>query len=145
MKLTYGAVSRADAEQILACGKSLIDAYEDIDQIDYARVLAWMRHKLESHLDEYTAVFADGEKAGFYRLFRNGEGLHELDDFYVLPPFQGRGIGSAVLARCIAQAQGDLMLCVFTRNTRALALYQRHGFDPFRTLGETRQLLLRKK
>ena len=145
MKLTYCKASRADTDQIFACSRDLVESYEDAGQIDFARVQAWMRRKLEIHLDEYTTVFADGEKVGFYRLFRNEEGLDELDVFFVLPPYRGRGIGSAVLAHCIVRTEGDLMLCVFTRNVRARAFYYRHGFEPFRTISTTRQLLLRKK
>lgn len=145
MELTYGPTAPEDVPRILACSRRLIEMYEDLEQIDLPRVLAWETRKLTAHLAEYTTVYSDSEKVGFYRLFRNEEGLYELDDLYILPPHQGRGIGTAVIERCITQADGDVMLYVFRRNTRALALYRRLGFEPVRAVGQTRLILLRKK
>jgi GNAT superfamily N-acetyltransferase len=56
--------------------------------------------------------------------------VHEgrLDALYVEPASQGRGIGSALLARAQACNAGGLELWVFEKNSGARALYSRAGF-----------------
>jgi GNAT superfamily N-acetyltransferase len=65
----------------------------------------------------------DAEIVGF-ALVHHGA----LESLYVLPAFQGRGIGSVLLARAQAAHPGGLTLWVFERNAGARALYARHGF-----------------
>ena len=50
-----------------------------------------------------------------------------IDQFYVLPSHQGRGVGSALLQ--VAQAEFDhLALWTFQRNQQARRFYERRGF-----------------
>ena len=54
--------------------------------------------------------------------------LHQL---FILPEYQGRGIGSACMTRIVKDAnfaQKPVMLQVLKINTRAIAFYQRMGF-----------------
>jgi ribosomal protein S18 acetylase RimI-like enzyme len=51
-----------------------------------------------------------------------------LDHLYVDPSWQGRGIGSELLARAQAARPVGLTLWVFEENTGAQALYARAGF-----------------
>ena len=77
-----------------------------------------------------------------------------LNVLAVLPAYQGRGIGGAVLDWLDrrARANGDRNQFVVTSafNTRGLALYQSHGFEPIATMpgliddAET-EILLRKR
>lgn len=145
MNLTYEKTKAEDAACIFAWNKQLIETYEDLESIDYARVLKWVKQKIERHLCEYVTVYADGEKAGFYRFFKNEIGKYELDDLYILPTFQRRGIGTAVIERCCAQAEDHVMLYVFLRNERAITLYQRLGFRPTQNVHRTRQIMERAK
>lgn len=46
----------------------------------------------------------------------------------VFPPFQRRGIGSALLRAAQAASPAELRLYTFFRNAAARAFYQRHGF-----------------
>ncbi len=50
-----------------------------------------------------------------------------IDHLYVEPARHGEGIGSA-LVRLAQREQDDLQLHTFQANTRARALYERHGF-----------------
>ena len=50
-----------------------------------------------------------------------------IDHLYVDPPFHAQGIGSA-LVRLAQRGQDELRLYTFQSNTRARALYERHGF-----------------
>ena len=51
-----------------------------------------------------------------------------LDHLYVDPAWQGRGVGSALLARAQAARPGGLQLWVFEPNVGAQRLYARAGF-----------------
>jgi diamine N-acetyltransferase len=55
-----------------------------------------------------------------------------LSRLYLEPRFQGAGIGTALMARCLTEAaalgHGALWLTVWERNVRALAFYDRWGF-----------------
>jgi len=56
----------------------------------------------------------------------------ELRQFYVLKPWQGRGVAHALMRWAIGEAKArgaaDLYLSVFVDNHRARRFYERHGF-----------------
>lgn len=137
MNLVFTAADLSDVPVIFAQAKDLIDSYEDVTSIDYDRVLAWVKRKIETHICEYRCVVTDGQKAAYYRLCDDGE----LDDLYVLPAFQGQGIGSEILKRCIAESKADMYLYVFRDNVRAIAFYKRFGFSVRKTVGHTRFIM----
>jgi GNAT superfamily N-acetyltransferase/chorismate mutase len=51
-----------------------------------------------------------------------------LDDLYVLPEAQGRGVGTALLGRVLAARPDGVGLWVFESNGPAREFYARHGF-----------------
>jgi GNAT superfamily N-acetyltransferase len=51
-----------------------------------------------------------------------------LTQLYILPAYQGLGIGSALLDWAKAARPGGLRLYAFQRNTRARAFYEHRGF-----------------
>lgn len=118
------------------------DRYEDLASIDYGKVLAWVRRKIEGNIGEYTRVLLNGEPAGYYRLCP-AEGMMELDDLYILPQYQRRGIGTAVIKKCCGETNLPVMLYVFTRNSDAVSLYQRLGFRVTETVGATRCIMVK--
>ena len=67
----------------------------------------------------------------------------ELDNFYVLPGYRSRGIGTAALERCFRETDRPVFLYCFTRNTRAMALYSRMGFRVTENVGTTRCIMQR--
>ena len=142
MELGYIPAGAEDIEALYSFNKELIEAYEDPGSVDFSEVFAWVRRKLEKCIGEYTCVTLSGEKAGYFRLFGHG-GETELDDLYILPGFRGRGIGAAVVERCCAKAAGPVMLYVFSKNERAVALYERLGFRIAERVSETRCIMRR--
>ena len=141
MKITYDNATSVDVECIYQFCKQLIDKYEDVASIDYDKVLLWVRRKIETSIDEYTTIFADGKKAGYYRFFKNSDGEYELDDLYIFPEFQDKGIGTAVIKKCCSSVGEPVMLYVFIKNHRAVALYKRLGFEVVETVGGTRYIM----
>lgn len=141
MTLTYRNAKIEDIPVIYGLCRQLIDAYEDVERINYEKVLHWVHRKIEAQLDEYTVIEADGQKVGYYHFSKNAENLWELDDLYLFPQFQNQGIGTAVIRKCCEQADGPVMLYVFQKNKRAVALYKRMGFAVTKVIGESRYLM----
>jgi ribosomal protein S18 acetylase RimI-like enzyme len=141
MELRYESATAADIDLIFDLNNQLICRYEDLHAIDPEQVLAWVRRKITNHIGSYTRILWQGELAGYYRLVPHGEEL-ELDDLYILPKFQRKGIGSTVLRHC-CDTDKSIMLYVFIKNQRAIALYQRYGFDESETVDATRIIMRR--
>ena len=140
MNLRYVPADPSDIPTIFSQAKALIDTYEDTEQIDYDKVLAWVHRKITNQISQYQCVMANGEKCAWFRLCEDGE----LDDLYVLPAFQNRGIGSGIMRKCIRESENTLYLYVFSRNIRAISFYERFGFVVRETVGQTRLILERK-
>ena len=139
MELAYVPARESDAPVIFGFARELIERFETDPDLDLGMALDWTRRKIEKRIHEYTRVLADGETAAFFRFVSDG-GRMELDDLYVLPAFRGRGIGTAVLRRCVASGK-PVCLYVFTENIRAIALYEREGFQRTETVSPTRALM----
>lgn len=139
MSLTYAPALPEDVETLFQLNKQLIDTYEDLSTIDYPKVLQWVRRNLQQNLPSFRRVLYDGTLAGFYCLTKEEEKT-ELDSLFVLPSYQNKGIGTAILQKCQAE-NAPLFLYVFKRNTRALTLYKRLGFQITQEVGKTRYIM----
>jgi len=147
MKLRFEVAGTTDLEPLYELNKSLIEQYEDLSSIDLPAVLAWVRKKLTKKLDEYRTVFLNDEKVGYFRLCEGGDDSLEIDDLYVLSPYQGQGIGSEIVRHCIEESdrfKKPLMLYVFTQNTGAVHLYEKMGFELKEIVSPTRKILIRR-
>ena len=141
MQLTYEPARPEDGPVIFGFAKELIGAYETDPKLDLEMALGWTKRKIEKRIDEYTRVLCDGEVAGYYRFAPDGDKM-ELDDLYVLPEYRNRGVGTAVLRRCLAQGK-PIYFYVFTGNARAVALYEREGFHKAEDVSPTRMIMAR--
>ena len=134
--LTYEPARESDVPLLFSLNRQLIDQYEDLASVDYDRAVNWTYRSVLRNLPSFCRILWNGELAGFYCLIRE-EGKWELDSLFVLPPYQGKGIGTQVLTLCQQQAS-PLFLYVFQKNTGALTLYQRMGFRIVKTVGTSR-------
>lgn len=145
MGLSYKKATKDDIEPVYKLCKQLIDKYEQTDAIDYPKVLNWVRKKIESSVDEYTVVYADGVKAAYYHFFKNEKAQFEIDDLYVLPEFRNKGIGSEIIKKCCMSVDVPVILYVFIGNERAVSLYKRLGFTVIETIGNSRYIMICKR
>lgn len=142
MELNYERASGADVEAIFALSKALIDQYEDVESIDYDKVLQWVRRKIEVQIGEYQRVLMDGSLAGYVHFHPDGERM-ELDDLYILPEYRGQGIGTAVVEKCCRETVKPVYLYVFRRNEGTVRLYKRLGFEIVQEVGSSRYIMQR--
>ena len=71
-----------------------------------------------------------GTDVGFLSTANTSDTLN-VDQLYILPEYQGKGIGAACMKRIIGNANREqklVTLQVLKINTRAIAFYQRLGF-----------------
>ena len=78
-----------------------------------------------------------------YYHFQLVEDKMELDDLYVLSNYQNQGIGSKILEKCCEESNIPIFLYVFSKNTRAIALYERFGFKVIEKIKDTRLIMQR--
>lgn len=142
MDIQYLPATPEDRQTLYRLNEALIRKYEDMASVDWEAISHFVRRKLELRLNEYSCIYCGGKKAGFFRFCRSGDD-YELDDLYILPEFQNRGIGTGVLKKCIAEADGDIFLYVFSQNTGALRLYERMGFAVTSQVSPTRYRMVR--
>lgn len=143
--ITYEKATFSDIEPIYRLCKQLIDRYEDIQCIDYHKVLKWVHRKIENSIDEYTAIFLDGTKVGYFHFYQNEDEEYEIDDLYIFPEYQNRGIGSQVITKCCSSVDAAVMLYVFIRNEKAVSLYQRLGFQIVQTVNNSRYIMKKEQ
>lgn len=141
--MTVKRAEACDIEPIYRLCKELIDTYEDVESIAYEKVLNWVHRKLETSIAEYSTIWETGKKVGYFHFYQEEEGAYELDDLYVFPEYQNRGIGTRVIEGCCSSVNAPVMLYVFVKNQRAVALYERLGFSIVERVGHTRYRMRR--
>src|SRR5437588_2669288 len=91
---------------------------------------------------EYDVILVDDQPAGRIWIGRDAEEIHLLD-IVVLPEFQNRGAGRALLSSLIDEAKRagkPLRHTVFVMNDDALRFYERLGFVVIGDLGAYKQM-----
>ena len=88
------------------------------------------RHNREFASYDFRIVQFRGTDVGFFITSSTSDTL-KVNQIFILPEYQGRGIGSACMARIVDNANLErvsVVLQVLKVNTRGIALYQRLGF-----------------
>ena len=105
---------------------------EDFDEDGYRAGFAeWTQEQVRGEIPGSTTsvVEVDGERVGRLRVVRTDETV-ELAGIQLLPAYQGRGIGGAILRALAAEAHAagrPLTLSVGKDNPRARAFYEAYG------------------
>jgi GNAT superfamily N-acetyltransferase len=87
------------------------------------------------HRKDWTAsrpevIELDGKPIGTVAIIE-GDGYIEVGQFFILPEYQSRGIGSVLLGRVLRRADTARLVVrlAFLKGNRAERLYRRHGFE----------------
>ncbi|WP_322045751.1 GNAT family N-acetyltransferase [Paraburkholderia sp. J67] len=128
MRLTFSPTTQADADVLVEMRiAAMRESLERIGRFDPQRARERFLAAFEPALCRF--IEADGTRAGFV-LIRPQEGHWLLDHLYVLPAYQGKGIGAKVLREIFADADkaGLPVRVGALRASDSNRFYQRHGF-----------------
>jgi len=131
--VTFEPATEADAESLVAIRiAAMRESLERLGHFDPQRA----RRRFLSTFDPACTrhVLVDGLRVGLVVVRPHEAGLL-LDHLYLVPAEQGRGIGAAVLAHVLADADArglPVRLCAL-RESAANRFYLRHGFVHERT------------
>lgn len=104
------------------------ESLERIDRFREERARAWMARTYRPA--DTRLLLADGDLAGCVAFYEVEPGVMGLEHFYIYPRHQGRGLGSAVLAELLAEAdaQHAAVRLTVVRESDVIRLYERNGF-----------------
>ena len=116
MKYTLSPARSDDIETVFRLNKELIDKYENTDAIDYPAVLRQVRGGIEQNIHNYQRVMCAEETAGFV-LVEDHPDRTELDDLFLFPEFQNKGIGTPLIQdiRKVSQKQFVILFFIETK------------------------------
>ena len=119
-----------DFETILAVVNQAAEAYRGVIPDDcwhepYMTAEA-LRREIEAGV-QFSALEIDGELAGVMgaQAVRNADLIRHA---YVLPGFQGQGVGSALISHVRAKSRAQILVGAWAAASWAIGFYERHGF-----------------
>lgn len=141
MELQFERATEQDIPEICRLSDDVISRYEDFSIVNREKALGWTHLSVSQNISRYAVIRADGHKAG-YLLLTPGKGRYEINSLFILPYFQNRGIGTAVISQCIRDTGGNLQVYVFTGDLSTYALFEKLGFRPQEVFHRTRYLMV---
>ncbi|MGG1947377.1 GNAT family N-acetyltransferase [Trinickia sp. NRRL B-1857] len=128
MKIELGQTTQSDADALVQMRiDAMRDSLERIGRFDPERARERFLNGFEPAHCRF--ILADGQRAGFVQV-QPTDGHMALEHLYIVPGYQGKGIGAAVLESVFADANAQSMPVRVgaLRDSDSNRFYQRHGF-----------------
>ncbi len=129
------SITENDFEFIYQVKKEAYQAYVEMNYGGWDEEL--QRSLFESFMDAYAmdirVITIDGADIGFYN-GRASDGRYELGNICIIPAFQRKGIGTAILAGILSEHADKTITLQYFKQNPVGNLYRRLGF---RLSGET--------
>lgn len=138
-KLEFLPLKNTEVQVIIDFNINLINSYEDLQSVNYEKLISWVNHKVNSNIESYKTISFNKDNVGFLRVINNKESV-EIDDLCIYKQFRNLGIGSKVINSIISNYSKPVFLYVFKKNIDALRLYNKLGFNIIEEL-ETRYIM----
>jgi len=145
-KLTYKLIVPEQYDEFLQLTRE--SAGEYLEKTLQLMSISWDRYtQLFQTIGEVWGIYVDGEQAGYYWIEKRLRELH-LHGLILAPEFRGLGIGTQVLNNLENEYRDEIAwieLGVHQTNHRAVALYERQGFEPVKELKELDFIVMQKR
>jgi GNAT superfamily N-acetyltransferase len=105
-----------------------LQAHLDIDSIQN-RMARWRQNLTTTSTTQSWVAVAEGQLIGFVSAIRGGT-RNEIKAIYILPSFQGQGIGKRLLGQALTWLgpRKDIRLCIVEHLTSAIEACEKLGF-----------------
>jgi len=122
-----------DQGEILNLVKRVLKDYGlDIDPSETDRDLSDTAHYYFKRNGLFEIIDEDGEIVGSYGVYPVSPDVCELRKMYLLPGFQGRGLGKLMMERAISKSKelgyATMLLETNKKLEKAVRLYEKYGF-----------------
>jgi len=81
----------------------------------------------------YVMAYVEGRPVGFFNSWAGADGIGQVEDLFVLPQYRHRGIATALIHRCVADARNggaDLVVICSNPAETPKAMYAAMGWRP---------------
>ena len=147
LNLLYTNCNKEDENNIFNEYKTKLDNYEDIDKIEYEKVLGWKKSKIQDGIKSSTKIMCNGQNIGYFSINEENNKV-EIDDFFVSEEYQNRGMAKKALNHCldiIKQKRIPMAYSyIFSKDSRQIELYTKCGFSVMELIGDTRCVMSNK-
>ena len=134
------SIDDSHLDLIFNLNKNLVDKYENILEIQYDKVLNWIRNNINDNAKYFNAIYYKKELAGFFSFSKTNLG-YEIDSLFVFDKFQNLGIGTFIIKHCLNSVDCEVFLYVFKQN-KAFNLYKKLGFKIIKEINKNRYLMI---
>lgn len=141
MQLEYTRATKEDVEEICRLADDVILRYEDFHTVNEEKSLGWTHLSIAQNIERFAVIRYQGHKAG-YLLLTPGNGRYEINYLFVLPYYQNKGIGTAVIQQCIRDTKGNVQVYVFTGDIGTYSLFEQLGFRAKEVFHRTRYVMV---
>lgn len=109
------------------------------DPGDQVALHLWESKRTKQPPVQYWLAFVDGQPVGYFNSWEGIGGMGQVEDLYVTPAFRKRGIATALIQHCVAQARkagaGPILIVADPTDTPK-QIYVRMGFRPVAIVGQ---------
>lgn len=128
-----------DTQQSIACEliKKFWLAHNNFEQSDEDSLQDLKNWTAEGHRFYFIIATQSPQIVGFVHLGSRGAEIDWLEDLFVLPELQSKGIGRQAIAlveNIVKEYSESLFIEAAARNLRAIALYRELGYDCLNTI-----------
>ena len=132
-------IRKITSSDLPALAKMVVKVFREPYQM---RILPWLKESFKNRIDGACLMAEeDGSIAGAIfceKILSSRSGAATVREFFVASGYRGRGSGRALLAASLApmkkKGMKNVSLLVREKNARALTLYKKAGFQPFRLM-----------
>ncbi len=147
LNLSYKKCDTEDELYIYKEFKNKLDLYEDVQKIEYEKVLNWKKENLHSEISDCTKILCNGKYIGYFSINEENKKA-EIDNFFISEEYQNRGFARKALNHCldiIMQKNISMVYSyVFTKDERQIELYTKCGFVVREFIGDNRCVMSKK-
>ncbi|MBP1043854.1 GNAT family N-acetyltransferase [Vagococcus sp. BWB3-3] len=120
--ITYREIKEIESEQ-------LMDLYQSVGWVSYTANFARLKKGVANSLKVVTA-WQEDRLVGLIRVVGDGQTIVYIQDILVNPTFHGKGIGSELMKRILAEYQEVRQTVLMTEEAPDIRhFYEKHGFN----------------